>query len=204
MLNAAGSHEPRFTKAHKPPATPTMNELTANGGARLGEIIALRWTDIEFDELKLSISKNRVRIIGKSIEQNSTKGGEGRRLIPLDPETVEILRSHRHAQLKERLIAGSEWEESGHVFVNEFGHPIDYGTPSHIFQKYRKKLGIREQRFHDLRHFHATQLLRAGVPLHVVASRLGHRDAMVTATIYAHVTSDQAENASLIFAKAVE
>lgn len=173
-------------------------------GARLGEIISLRWSDIDMDGMKLSISKNRVRVVGKSIEQNSTKGGESRRVIQLDPETIEILKSHRKTQLQERLIAGSEWNETNQIFVNEFGNPIDNSTPSHIFQKHRRKLELREQRFHDLRHFHATQLLQAGVPLHVVAHRMGHRDAMVTATIYAHVTSDQAENASLIFAKAVE
>jgi integrase len=178
--------------------------LATYSGARLGEIVSLRWSDLDFDAMKLSISKNRVRIVGKSIEQNSTKGGDGRRVISLDPVTIEFLRTHRKAQLKERLIAGSEWTESNHLFVNEFGIPIDNSTPSHILQKYRKRLGLREQRFHDLRHFHATQSLRAGLALHVVAQRLGHRDAMVTATIYAHVTSDQAENASLIFARAVE
>ena len=63
---------------------------------------------------------------------------------------------------------------------------------------------MRTQRLHDLRHVHATELLRAGVPLHVVADRLGHRDAMVTATIYAHVRADQAASVADIFAKAME
>lgn len=64
------------------------------------------------------------------------------------------------------------------------------------------KAGLRPTRLHDQRHLHATELLRLGEPLHVVADRLGHRDAMVTATIYAHVSSEQAETASTRFADA--
>ena len=62
---------------------------------------------------------------------------------------------------------------------------------------------MRPIRLHDLRHIHATELLRLGEPLHVVAERLGHRDAMVTATIYAHVSNEQGETASSRFANAV-
>lgn len=178
--------------------------LGAYTGARRGELVALTWKDIDFENMKLTISKNRVRFDGGDVLQDSTKGGEGKRVITLDPETVEILRAHRKAQLEERLKVGHFWNESGYVFVTEFGNPIYTSTPTALFQKYRLKAGLREQKFHDLRHFHATQLLRAGIPLHVVAQRLGHRDAMVTATIYAHVTNDQLENVPLIFAKAVE
>jgi len=90
------------------------------------------------------------------------------------------------------------------AIVNELGKPTNSSTPGQIFQRVREKLGLPSQRFHDLRHFHTTQLLQAGVPLHVVAQRLGHRDAMVTATIYAHVTSEQGENVSQVFSRAID
>jgi integrase len=181
-----------------------LYRLAIYSGARLGEILALNWNDLDIESTRLSISKNRIRANGKSIDQNSTKGGEGRRTIDLDPATIEILKSHRKRQLQERLLAGSEWQDTGYIFVTEFGKPIDVATPSHLFQKTRGRLELPEQRFHDVRHFHATQLLKAGIPLHVVAHRLGHRDAMVTATIYAHVTAEQSEKASQVFARAVE
>lgn len=181
-----------------------LYRLAIYSGARKGELLALKWSDLDFDRGAIVISKNRVVVQGQAIDQNSTKGGEGRRNIHVDPETLEILNSHRKAQIAERLRAGSEWQETGYIFVTEFGLPIDYGTPTQLFTKIIKRVGLPDQRFHDLRHFHATQLLRAGTPLHVVAQRLGHRDAMVTATTYAHVTADQAENVSLVFAKAVE
>ncbi len=71
-----------------------------------------------------------------------------------------------------------------------------------LFNKLSALAGLRGIRLHDLRHLHATELLRLGEPLHVVAQRLGHRDAMVTATVYAHVTDQQAETASERFANA--
>ncbi len=181
-----------------------LYRLAIYSGARKGELLALKWSDLDFERGAIVISKNRVVVQGQAIDQNSTKGGEGRRNIHVDPETLEILNSHRKSQIADRLKAGSEWQETGYIFVTEFGLPINYGTPTQLFTKIIKRIGLPDQRFHDLRHFHATQLLRAGTPLHVVAQRLGHRDAMVTATTYAHVTADQAENVSLVFAKAVE
>jgi len=177
--------------------------LAIYSGARKGELLALGWEDIDFENARIVISKNRVVVNGKHLIQESTKGGEGRRSVHLDSETMKILSDHRKRQIGERLKAGKEWRETGFVFVTEFGSPLDYGTPTQLFSKTIKRLGLPEQRFHDLRHFHATQLLRAGTPLHVVAQRLGHRDPMVTATTYAHVTADQAENASEIFARAI-
>ena len=177
--------------------------LAIYSGARKGELLALEWEDIDFEGSRIVISKNRVVVGGKSLVQESTKGGEGRRSVHLDSETMQIINDHRKQQIGERLKAGNLWAETGFVFVSEIGLPIDYGTPTQLFSKTIKRLGLPDQRFHDLRHFHATQLLRAGTPLHVVAQRLGHRDPMVTATTYAHVTADQAENASVVFAKAI-
>ena len=95
---------------------------------------------------------------------------------------------------------GSSWTETGYVFVREDGKPIDEGTVTQLFAKLLKRAGLRHNRLHDLRHLHATELLRLGEPLHVVSKRLGHADPMVTAPIYAHVTNEQAETASSTFA----
>jgi integrase len=99
---------------------------------------------------------------------------------------------------------GEHWQDGDFVFTQENGLPLDPGTPSHLFGKMIKKAGLRNIRLHDLRHLHATELLRLGEPLHVVAQRLGHRDAMVTATIYAHVSNEQDETASQKFANATK
>jgi len=173
--------------------------LSAYTGARRGELLALRWTD--FDGKAITINKNRGLAGNVVVEQNTTKGGKGgQRRVALDPETVELFSGHRKRQLEERLLMGSSWTETGYVFVREDGLPIDTGTPTHVFHKLTKKAGLRLTRLHDLRHLHATELLRLGEPLHVVSDRLGHKDPMVTATIYAHVSNEQGESASLTFA----
>lgn len=175
--------------------------LSAYTGARRGEILALRWSD--FDGKAITISKSR-SLAGKGvIEQNTTKGGKGgQRRVALDPETIQQFTDHRKRQIKERLLMGSSWVDSGYVFVQETGEPLDTGTPTHLFKKLSGKAGLRGIRLHDLRHLHATELLRLGEPLHVVSDRLGHKDPMVTATIYAHVSNEQGESASNTFANA--
>jgi len=177
--------------------------LSAFTGARRGEILALRWSD--FDGTSIYVNKSRTKAGNEVVEQNSTKGGtNGQRRVPLDPETVELFKAHKRRQLDEatKLIRVGAWNNTGYVFVREDGLPVDLHTPTHVFQKLARRAGLRPIRLHDLRHLHATELLRLGEPLHVVAQRLGHRDAMVTATVYAHVTDQQAETASGRFANA--
>ena len=130
------------------------------------------------------------------------RGGHGQRRVSLDTETIAQFQEHRKRQYAERLKLAGSWTETGYVFTQENGLPIFPSSPSDILRKIVKATGIRPARLHDLRHLHATELLRLGVPLHVVAHRLGHRDAMVTATIYAHVSSEQGDNASTQFAEA--
>ncbi len=175
--------------------------LSAYTGARRGELLALRWSD--FDGKAITISKSRA-IAGKGVvEQNTTKGGKGgQRRVALDPETIQQFTEHRKRQIEERLLMGSSWIETGYVFVQETGEPLDIGTPTHLFKKLSERAGLRGIRLHDLRHLHATELLRLGEPLHVVSDRLGHKDPMVTATIYAHVSNEQGESASNTFANA--
>jgi integrase len=80
------------------------------------------------------------------------------------------------------------------------GLPVDESTITHLHLKFIKEAGLRHIRLHDLRHLHATELLRLGVPLHVVSKRLGHADAIVTATIYAHVSDEQADKCATTLA----
>lgn len=176
--------------------------LAAFTGARRGELLALRWAD--FDGRAITISKTRSSAGKEVVELNTTKGGtNGQRRVELDPDTVELFNAHANRQLAERLALGNLWQETGYVFIQESGLPLFPNTVSSVFKKLLNKSGVRSTRLHDLRHLHATELLRLGEPLHVVAHRLGHRDAMVTATIYAHVSDQQAETASTRFANAV-
>jgi integrase len=174
--------------------------LAAYTGARRSELCALNWSD--FDGSAVLISKSRVSDGKNVIEQNRTKGGlNHQRRVPLDAETVREFQAHKERQILERLYLGDDvWKDSGYVFTSESGEPIHPDSVTRIYAKLQKKAGLRYNRLHDARHSHATELLRSGEPLHVVAHRLGHRDAMVTATIYAHIDTEQAESASETFA----
>jgi integrase len=165
--------------------------LMAYTGACRGELLALKWTD--FDGKRIAITKSG-RMTG------ITKGGDGKRYIKLDPDTLKEWYAHLDRQGKELDDMGEAWTETGYVFVREDGKPIDEGTVTRLFSKLLKRAGLRHNRLHDLRHYHATELLRLGTPLHVVSKRLGHATTSVTADIYAHVTDEQADNASITFA----
>jgi integrase len=178
--------------------------LSAYSGARRGELCALKWSDVDLERGTVSISRNRQRVLTQIIEQESTKGGHGRRTVEIDTDTCRILKTHKVNQNLERLKIGQYWQETGYIFVQENGLPIDPDTPSKIFQRYRLKLGLRSQSVHDLRHLHATELLRSGVSAHLVRDRLGHRDISVTLDVYGHIRADQKREVANQFASAID
>ncbi|MCK2214994.1 DUF2637 domain-containing protein [Actinomadura sp. ATCC 31491] len=133
------------------------------------------------------------------------------RVVSLDPSTVRVFKAHRARQDEERLRLGESWKGGGaYVFTTGWGDPLFPDTPSSLMPKLietHNKQNPRAQlphaRLHDLRHIHATTLLLAGVPVHVLAARLGHADLAITLRIYAHVIHEQAATAADVFAKAV-
>jgi integrase len=178
--------------------------LLAYTGARRGEIIALRWSDLDFDKATLSISKNRTRIGKMVIEQDSTKGGDGKRIVQIDSNTLRLIRDHRKRQMEERIKAGSLWQEANYIFTQENGLPLDPSTPYQIFKRTAKRLGLRPESLHSIRHLHATELLNSGVGIHLVKDRLGHSDISTTLRIYAHIRLEQKQEVADLFASAIE
>ena len=122
---------------------------------------------------------------------------------------MQVLREHRKRQAGERLRVGPEWRGADdYVFSTAWGEPIHPDTVSSLMTTLvnthndRQSEPLPHARLHDLRDVHATTLL-AGVPVHVVAARLGHGDPSITLRVYAHVISDQLTEAADIFARAV-
>jgi integrase len=149
-----------------------------------------------------------VGVRGQRVE-GTTKGGRSR-TISLDRDTVTILREHRRQQTEERLAAGSAWVDSGSlVFTSRWGEPLYPDTVTALMTKLINRHNrsatrpLPHARLHDLRHLHATTLLLAGVPVHVVAARLGHADPAVTLRVYSHVLREHAAGVGDIFAQAV-
>ena len=123
--------------------------------------------------------------------------------MPIDEPTIALLKAHRKRQAADKLKS-RKWLDDQYVFCNVNGGPLNPSNLNRYWHKIIEKAGVRYQKPHALRHTHATLLLEAGEQLHVVAERLGHKDAMVTATIYAHVTPKQSRQASDTFTKIID
>lgn len=161
--------------------------LAATTGMRRGEILGLRWADIDLDRLTLSISQIRT-VANYEVVTLSPKTEKGARTISLDEQTVAALRSHRVAQMEEKLLLGPAYHDDGDfVFRRPDGEPIHPERFSSWFKQHCRRAGLPPVRFHDVRHSYVTALLKKGVPLKVVSQRVGHASPMVTLAIYQHV-----------------
>ncbi len=188
--------------------------VAAYTGARRGELLNLRWTDIDLDAKRITITGSTAVIGGERVN-GTTKSGRTR-VVSIDDETVAVLRQRKADQAAEQLRAGDSWRgtKDGYVFTTGRGEPIYPDTVTSLMSKLirthnepeqgpRPKDQLPRARLHDLRHLHATTLLLSGVPVHVVAARLGHADPAVTLRVYAHVIRSAEAAAADIFAQAV-
>jgi integrase len=189
--------------------------VAAYTGARRGELLNLRWTDIDFDAKKITITGSTAVIGGERVN-GTTKSGRAR-VVSIDDETVAVLRQRKTDQTAEQLKAGDSWRgtKDGYVFTTSWGEPIYPDTVTSLMTKLIRAHNEPDQgplpedqlphaRLHDLRHLHATTLLLSGVPVHVVAARLGHADPAITLRVYAHVIRSAEAAAADIFAQAVK
>lgn len=167
-------------------------------GARRGEILALTWSDLDLDKGTVRIARNAVSVEGKRVLQ-STKSDRVR-VVEIDEETCAILRRCKATQSAARLRYGPYWQETDLVVANPDGSAPQPKSATQAWSRLLKKAGIEGFRLHDARHAHTTHLLAQKVPLHVVADRLGHKDSMVTSTVYSHVLDSQRVGAAEAFA----
>jgi len=162
--------------------------LAITTGMRRGELLGLKWADVDFDANALSVRRSLSRGDSSRLIEREPKTQAGRRRIALSPETVESLRRHRVRQLEHRLSAGIVYEDGDLVFVNPFGKHIHPNTLMRSFARLTKAAKVPPIRFHDLRHTSATLLLAEGVHPKIVQERLGHSDIAMTLNRYSHVT----------------
>jgi integrase len=159
-------------------------------GAREGELLALRWCDVDFAGNGLRIARTLVRL-AHGLEFNEPKTASGRRTIPLGPKAIDALRAHRVQQTMERERNGlPKATDTDLVFASELGTPID---PSNLlantYYPLLTRAGLPRLTFNaGTRHTAATLMIGAGTHIRVVAERLGHADPAVTLRVYSHVT----------------
>jgi len=154
-------------------------------GLRKGEALGLRWPDIDLDAATLTVCHQLQARRGKHLTE--PKSDRSRRTLPLPEFAVKALRAHRARQFQARLVAGSRWQDTGHVFTTSVGTPMDGSRVSKHFRRALATAGLPHKRFHDLRHTAASLLLAQGVHPRVVMETLGHSQIGVTMNTYSHV-----------------
>lgn len=172
-------------------------EVLLNLGARMGEVLSLRWSDIDFSKGEVIISKT-IYISNRVTYENAPKSSNGLRTVSLTEGQTRSLREWRIRQTGERLKAGSLWSEGDFVFTNQIGEPIKAYDLRTVWNRIQRAVGEKGIHLHSLRHTHISTLLRGGVPAHTVAKRVG--DTVETILrVYAHSKPQDDKQASEIF-----
>lgn len=168
----------------------TLYRLTLSLGLRRGEVLGLRWQDLDLEGKTLRIAVALQRFQGK-LQLMAPKTQLSARQLPLPDVLVAALRAHLAAQEAERAVAGEAWEDHGLVFPTPHGTPTEPRNLIRHFKLALKAVGLPESiRFHDLRHSCATFLIAQGVHPRVVMEILGHSQISVTMNTYGHVQSE--------------
>jgi len=172
-----------------------LYKLALATGMRKGELLALTWDCIDFENKIISISKsvNRVRNQGTmktEIVVGGPKSKAGYRDIIMLPAVAPILEKHLQMQRDERKAAGSAYNKLGLVFCSNVGTHIDPRRVNTTLDKLLKKAGIEHINFHALRHTFATRALESGIPAKIVQEMLGHADVALTLNNYTHPLKD--------------
>jgi integrase len=176
--------------------------LLATLGIRRGELLGLRWGDVDLTTGRIAIRQTLVMVDGKPAVAEP-KTAKGRRSLMLAPEVLETLRTHRARQAAERLSWGADYTDSGLVITTEDGRPMHPETLSGLFVRQARRAGLPPIRLHDLRHSVASILLARGVHPKVVSELLGHATIALTLDTYSHVIPSLQQEAAGVVAAAV-
>ncbi|WP_019123627.1 tyrosine-type recombinase/integrase [Brevibacillus massiliensis] len=167
--------------------------LAVMTGMRQGEILGLRWSDIDFEKRNLTIQQtvNRHREI-----KAGAKTKKSVRSVAISPETVEVLKEHRKMIMEERVALGPAYQNNDLVVCTQFGGPVTQRAIQKVWNSFLKKTGAPKITFHDLRHTHASLLIKQGVHIKVISERLGHSSVSITMDTYGHLMPNMQEDAA--------
>jgi len=185
-----------FLSVEKGTRYEALYHLAIATGLRQGEILGLRWSDLDWQSGHLQVQRQLQQVLGKGLMFTEPKSKAGRRLVVLGQATCAKLQLHNEIQHEERLLAGDRWVENDLIFPSTIGTPLG---PRNLFRHFKAvllKAGLPEIRFHDLRHTAATLMLQQGVHPKVVQERLGHSSISLTLDTYSHVIPSMQQEAA--------
>jgi integrase len=155
-------------------------------GMRKGELLGLRWQDVDLDAGTLTVRLQAQRIGGQKVLV-PPKTKKSRRTVALPAVVGDALRRHRVRQLEERLIAGSRWVDLDLVFPSTIGTIAESPNVTYVFHEALRRAGLPRMRFHDLRHTAASLMLAQDVNPKVMQEVLGHSQLSMTMDLYSHL-----------------
>jgi integrase len=161
--------------------------VLATTGARRGEILGLRWSDVDFDTSRAAV-RQTVICVNHQVRIKQPKTKKSRRSLALDPDTIKVLKEWRRRQSEEKLLLGPGYRDHGLVFAKLTGEPLHPERVSREFERRIERWGLERITLHGLRHTWATLALAKGVHPKVVQERLGHSAVSVTLDLYSETT----------------
>lgn len=180
----------RFLEATAGDSYGVLWRLALDSGMRIGELLALRWADVDLERGVVAVRRTVARAAGGGWTVSETTKSSRGRSIALAGSTVAALRRQRTGQLERRLALGPLWRDEGVVFDSGLGGRPGQTTVRDALKRAIAKAEVPDLRLHDLRHTCATLLLAQGVHPKVVQERLGHASIAITLDRYSHVTMD--------------
>jgi integrase len=187
-----------FLRSLKGERLETMFSFALGTGLRPEEYLGLQWKDIDFDKQTATVRRVVIRLPRTEWYFSEPKTNGSRRTIPLPISLVNALRAHRRKQGEERLKLGAAWQDHDLVFPSEVGTPSTHSNITQVFKRVLRRAGLRTSiRLYDLRHTHATLLLKADVHAKIVSERLGHSNIALTLDVYSHVLPNMQAQAAI-------
>lgn len=174
----------------------TMIQLLLFLGLRRGELLGLKWQDIDFEKALINISRTTQYIPHNGILEHDTKNTYSQRVIKAPDYVMDILRQYKVWQTGIRLKVGDRWQNTDYIFTKIDGTPLHPDNLSGWFRKFIKRSGLPDINIHALRHTNATLQIANHIPITTVANRLGHANANTTTKIYAHAIRSADEAAA--------
>ena len=167
-------------------------------GMRRGELLGLKWVDVDFNNKILQVCRSLQYTKERGVFEDDTKNRSSERVMKLSQTAVNYLNAYKLYQLEQRLKVGDRWQNTGYIFTNDIGEPINPNTISSWFSKFMNRHSDRLPyiTLHSLRHTNATLQIAGGVPITTVAKRLGHTNSTTTGKIYAHAIKSADEAAA--------
>lgn len=187
----------RFFQTIKEHKYSDLLRFTMATGLRRGETCGLKWEYVDFIGHQIHIYKKIIRISGRGLVESEPKTEKSKRTITMTPDVEELLRKVQGTQIGQRDYLEDGWIDSGYVFSQPNGKPIDPDLITKAFKNLVHLIGVPPLTPHGLRHQYATAAREAGVDMGIISKNMGHASVAITEDIYAHVTANVMAEAAL-------